>query len=176
MTAKRTCARARAVPRYPYKYFSDGYVKAALAEGKDWRAEGAVTECKSQGSQGTCGTFGQTQDAESQYFRGGGGANPDKAPHKLVQFSEQMLLSCKAREPSVFSKRSRGARSHMVFPPQECLLPQQRAITAAWMLPPPRRQTHDMIFSPGFSSSHMPQQRAVTAARCSRRRRADYRR
>lgn len=50
----------------------------------------------------TCGTFGQVQAAESQYFLGGGGANPDKKPHRLAQFSEQMLLSCeKSYTPAV---------------------------------------------------------------------------
>ena len=53
-----------------------------------------MTACKSQGAQGDCGTFGQTQEAESQFFLGGGGANPTKRPHALTQFSEQQIMSC----------------------------------------------------------------------------------
>jgi len=83
---------------YPFKPFSAAYVKKALAEGVDWRSKGAVTPVKSQGSHGVCGTFGQTQTAESQYALGGGGANPNKMPHKLTQFSEQQVLSCKCQK------------------------------------------------------------------------------
>ena len=85
---------------YPFKPFSSEYVTQALRSGIDWRERGAVTKAKSQGPHGICGTFGQTQEAESQYFLGGGGANPKKNPHPLVQFSEQMLFSC-AREQGV---------------------------------------------------------------------------
>eukprot|EP00040_Diaphanoeca_grandis_P002732 m.22557 g.22557 ORF g.22557 m.22557 type:complete len:358 (+) comp13854_c0_seq1:23-1096(+) len=82
-------------PVFPFTAFSDAYVQKALATGVDWRARGAVTPVKNQGSHGVCGTFGQIQDAESQYALGGGGANPAKKPHPLVQFSEMQVLSCK---------------------------------------------------------------------------------
>jgi len=83
---------------FPFRPFSASYVKKALAEGIDWRAKSAVTEAKSQGSHGVCGTFGQTQAAESQYALGGGGANPAKQPNALAQFSEQQVLSCKCQK------------------------------------------------------------------------------
>jgi len=83
---------------FPWTEFSDAYVKKATSTGVDWRARGAVTPVKNQGSHGVCGTFGQIQDAESQYFLGGGGANPNKQPHPLVQFSEMQVLSCKTAE------------------------------------------------------------------------------
>jgi hypothetical protein len=83
---------------FPFKPFSAAYVKKALAEGVDWRTKGCVTPVKSQGAHGVCGTFGQTQSAESQYALGGGGANPSKQPNKLMQFSEQQVLSCKCQK------------------------------------------------------------------------------
>ena len=83
---------------YPFTAFSKAYVAKALAEGADWRTKNAVTPVKSQGSHGVCGTFGQTQSAESQYALGGGGANPAKKPNKLTQFSEQQVLSCKCQK------------------------------------------------------------------------------
>ena len=83
---------------FPFKPFSPAYVKKALAEGVDWRTRNAVTPVKSQGRHGVCGTFGQTQAAESQYALGGGGANPAKKPNNLTQFSEQQVLSCKCQK------------------------------------------------------------------------------
>lgn len=83
---------------FPFTAFSAGYVANALSEGVDWRAKGAVTPAKSQGRHGVCGTFGQTQSAESQYALGGGGANPAKRPHELTSFSEQQVLSCKCQK------------------------------------------------------------------------------
>lgn len=83
---------------YPFKPFSPSYVKRALSEGVDWRQKKAVTPAKSQGRHGVCGTFGQTQSAESQYALGGGGANPHKNAHPLTQFSEQQVLSCKCHK------------------------------------------------------------------------------
>jgi hypothetical protein len=82
---------------YPFRPFSAGYVKKALTEGVDWREKNAVTPAKSQGAHGVCGTFGQTQSAESQFAIGGGGGNPHKKPNKLTQFSEQQVLSCKCQ-------------------------------------------------------------------------------
>ena len=91
---RESMPRSNGYKDYPFKPFSSAYVDLALRSGIDWRERGAVTRAKSQGPHGICGTFGQTQEAESQYFLGGGGANPDKKPHPLVQFSEQMLFSC----------------------------------------------------------------------------------
>ena len=81
---------------FPFKPFSAAYVKKALAEGVDWRTKsgGAVTPVKSQGSHGVCGTFGQTQTAESQYYLGGGGANPAKKKqqtHAILRATSAIL-------------------------------------------------------------------------------------
>ena len=81
-------------PSYPFTAFSDAYVAKAKEAGIDWREKGVVTPCKSQGPHGVCGTFGQTQDAESSRAIGGGGANPNKRPHTAVQFSEQQVKLC----------------------------------------------------------------------------------
>ncbi|KAH8048760.1 transferase [Aureococcus anophagefferens] len=50
--------------------------------------------------------------AESQYFLGGGGRNPRKTPHALVQFSEQQLMSSKRRPAAatMFQHRSVGCK------------------------------------------------------------------
>lgn len=91
-------------PAFPFKRFSRSYVQESLVAGVDWRARGAVTPCKSQGAQGDCGTFGQTQEAESQYFLGGGGRDPDKDKRSkpLTQFSEQQLMSCKGAHEDAY--------------------------------------------------------------------------
>ena len=87
---------------YPFRRFSPNFVARALRSGIDWREKGAVTPIKSQGVHGVCGTFGQTQAAESQYHLGGGGRNPNKKTHPLTQFSEQQLLSCKDGHSEAF--------------------------------------------------------------------------
>jgi len=95
--SSRSATTPAAPPSYPFTAFSDAYVAKAKEAGIDWREKGVVTPCKSQGPHGVCGTFGQTQDAESSRAIGGGGANPNKRPHTAVQFSEQQLLSCKGK-------------------------------------------------------------------------------
>lgn len=101
---------------YPFTPFSEAFVAKALAAGVDWRARGAVTGVKSQGSHGVCGTFGQTQSAESQYFLGGGGANPHKQPRPLTPFSEQQLLSCNGGHGEAYIYYSVGLESSQSYP------------------------------------------------------------
>ena len=103
-------------PVYPFRPFSAAYVAESLATPVDWRALGAVTPCKSQGAQGDCGTFGQTQEAESQYHLGGGGRNPKKKPHPLVQFSEQQLMSCKGDREDAYYFFEVGMESTVDYP------------------------------------------------------------
>eukprot|EP00038_Savillea_parva_P028443 m.65150 g.65150 ORF g.65150 m.65150 type:complete len:432 (-) comp8269_c0_seq1:2590-3885(-) len=96
-----TTAGPKPAPVYPFTAFSDDYVAKALQTGIDWREHNVVTPIKDQGVHGVCGTFGQTQAAESQYATGGGGRNPNKHPHPPTSFSEQQLLSCRnAVDPS----------------------------------------------------------------------------
>jgi hypothetical protein len=80
---------------FQFKPFSAAYVKKSLAEGVDWRTKsgGAVTPVKSQGSNGVCGTFGQTQTGESQYYLDGGGKSCQKTQqtHEILRATSAIL-------------------------------------------------------------------------------------
>ena len=80
---------------YPFKPFSDAYVKTALAAGADWVAKGAVTPAKDQGAHGYCGTFGRVAAAEGQYAL--------RAGHGLRNFSEEELIDCIGWDKDQFS-------------------------------------------------------------------------
>ena len=71
---------------YPFKPFSNATVEKALRTSIDWRAHGAVTPAKDQGSHGYCGTFGRVAAAEGQYAL--------RSSYGLANFSEQVLVSC----------------------------------------------------------------------------------
>jgi cathepsin L len=71
---------------YPFKPFSDAYVKTAKATPTNWTALGLVTPVKDQGPHGYCGTFGRVGAAEGQYVKQGGGP--------LTSFSEEELVDC----------------------------------------------------------------------------------
>eukprot|EP01063_Lacrimia_lanifica_P004152 TRINITY_DN1231_c0_g1_i2.p1 TRINITY_DN1231_c0_g1~~TRINITY_DN1231_c0_g1_i2.p1 ORF type:complete len:307 (+),score=102.40 TRINITY_DN1231_c0_g1_i2:62-982(+) len=70
----------------PFKNFTDDYVQAALAAGKDWRTGGLVTPAKNQGGHPYCGTFARVGAWEGQYARLGG--------RGLRNFSEEELVEC----------------------------------------------------------------------------------
>ena len=71
---------------FPFKPFSDAFVKKALATPTNWTARGAVTPAKDQGPHGTCGTFGRVGAAEGQFALRSG--------RPLTNFSEEMLTDC----------------------------------------------------------------------------------
>ena len=90
LTAADLCRR----PTLPFKPFSAGYVKKALAEGANWTAKGAVTPVKNQGPHGYCGTFGRVGSAEGQFALKAG---------RLVSFSEEELCDCVGWDKDQFS-------------------------------------------------------------------------
>jgi hypothetical protein len=73
-------------PSYPFKKFSDAYVKTALAATVDWRDTGIVTPVKDQGPHGTCGTFARVAVAESQFARYSGSSQQN--------FSVEQMTDC----------------------------------------------------------------------------------
>jgi cathepsin L len=78
--------RMQLAGNYPFKDFSQDFVKKALSTSIDWREKGAVTPAKDQGGHGYCGTFGRVAAAEGQYaLRSGKG---------LRNFSEEELVDC----------------------------------------------------------------------------------
>jgi cathepsin L len=73
-------------PRYPFKKFSDAYVKKALAATVDWRDQGIVTPAKDQGPHGYCGTFARVAVAEAQFARYSGATKRN--------FSVEQMIDC----------------------------------------------------------------------------------
>lgn len=82
-------------PSYPFKPFSDDYVRQALSEPVDWRKRGLVTPAKDQGAHGYCGTFGRVAAAEGQYAKRSG--------YRLRNFSEEELVDCIGWDRDQFS-------------------------------------------------------------------------
>ena len=80
---------------YPWTDFPASYVKKALADPKNWTAEGLVTPVKDQGPHGYCGTFGRVGAAEGQFALRKGGP--------LTSFSEEELVDCIGWDQDQFS-------------------------------------------------------------------------
>ena len=104
---------------FPFKPFSDAYVKKAKATPTNWTAAGAVTPVKDQGPHGYCGTFGRVGAAEGQYALRG----PSK---KAISFSEEELVDCIGWDQDQFSYfQPKGFMTSEAYPYNETAYPDQ---------------------------------------------------
>lgn len=78
---------AESNPPFPFRPFSEAYVKKALATPTDWRDFHAVTPAKDQGPHPFCGTFARVAAFEGQYAL-------KSAERRLVSFSVEQLVDC----------------------------------------------------------------------------------